>query len=173
MAGQDTTDIIDVLNLYGFLLDGHQWDLFDRVFTEDVRAEFGPAGLVWPDLDALREHFIEFHRELDNHQHTMLGHVVHVEGDAAYAFSYGNWLLRRKAVQGDPVWLGTGWYDDELIRTAEGWRIRYRVARMVSWSGNPAVSGHNADADFNLHVLRDDIADGKVGFFNAITGAKQ
>lgn len=169
MADNDRVEIEDVLNLYGFVLDAQLWDDFNRVFTEDVEAEFGPAGLAWHSLDQLKEHFIEFHGELDNHQHTMMGHVIHVVDDKAYAFSYGNWLLRREAVEGDPVWTGTGWYDDELLRTDAGWRIAKRVARLVSWSGNPAVSGHNADADFNLHVLRKDVEAGQVGFYKAIS----
>jgi hypothetical protein len=172
MAEHDNAEIIGVLNLYGFLLDAQQWDLFHRVFTADVKSEFGTAGLVWPDLASLKAHFVEFHEALDNHQHEIMGHVVHVDGDRAYAFSYGNWLLRREAVAGDPTWLGTGWYDDELVRTQAGWRIRSRVARMVSWSGNPAVSGHNPDADFALYVLKDEIEAGRVKFFNAIAGGQ-
>ncbi len=172
MSEQDRSQIVDVLNLYGFLLDAQQWDHFDLVFTDDLKSEFGPAGMVWPDLDALKEHFIEFHRELDSHQHTMMGQTVLVDGDQAWAFSYGNWLLRREAAEGDPVWLGTGWYDDELVRTDTGWRICKRTARMQSWSGNPAVSGHNPDASFKLHVLKDDVADGKVNFFNALTAQR-
>ena len=172
MPEQDTAEIISVLNLYGFLLDAQQWDLFDRVFTEDLESEFGPAGLAWPDLDTLKAHFIEFHEQLDNHQHTMMGHLVRVDGDQAHAFSYGNWMLRRDAVEGDKTWTGSGWYDDRLVRTPDGWRICRRVARLVSWTGNPAVSSAtNPDADFHLHVLKDDIEAGKVEFFKAYTAS--
>ena len=172
MSEQDTAEIISVLNLYGFLLDARQWDLFHRVFTADVESEFGPAGLAWPDLDTLKTHFIEFHEALDNHQHTMMGHIVRVNGDRANAFSYGNWMLRRDAVEGEKMWTGSGWYDDELRRTEAGWRICRRVARLVSWTGNPAVSsGTNPDADFHLHRLHDDVAAGKVEFFKALTAS--
>ena len=41
----DKTEILEILNLYGFALAAHQWQLFDRIFTEDVIAEFGPAGV--------------------------------------------------------------------------------------------------------------------------------
>jgi hypothetical protein len=171
MAERDSAEIIGVLNLYAFLLDAQEWDLFDRVFTEDAVSEFGPAGMVWPDLASLKEHFVEFHQSLSNHQHTMMGHVVHLDGDRAYAFTYGNWLLRRDDVEGEPIWLGTGWYDDELVRTEAGWRIAHRIARMVSWSGNPAVSGQNPDADFALYVLKDEIEADRVGFYKAIAGS--
>jgi hypothetical protein len=38
----DKAEILEILNLYGFALDAHQWQLFDLIFTDDVIAEFGP-----------------------------------------------------------------------------------------------------------------------------------
>ena len=38
----DKAEIIEVLNLYGFALDARRWELFDKVFSEDVVADFGP-----------------------------------------------------------------------------------------------------------------------------------
>ena len=86
--------------MYGFALDARAWDLFDRVFTQDVEAVFGPAGAGWVGLDVFKESFAEFHDTLDSHVHTMMGQLVHVDGDTANAFSYGNWLLVRHAAEG-------------------------------------------------------------------------
>lgn len=145
----DKAEILEILNLYGFALDAHQWQLFDRIFTEDVIAEFGPAGAAWKGLAEFKRSFADFHDRLDSHQHTMMGQLVHVDGDKANAFSYGNRLLVREAAEGGSSWLGTGWYDDELIRTDQGWRIQHRVCRLQSWSGNPYVPEqhreHNPD----------------------------
>ena len=47
---EDKAEILEVLNLYGFALDAHQWQLFDLIFTQDVIAEFGPAGAAWKGL---------------------------------------------------------------------------------------------------------------------------
>ncbi|MFJ9889010.1 nuclear transport factor 2 family protein [Streptomyces sp. NPDC091287] len=170
MAEHDKAAIIEVLNLYGLALDAHQWDLFDRVFAEDVTAEFGPAGNAWSGLATFKRSFAEFHESLTGHQHTMMGHLVHVDGDKAYAFSYGNWLLVREGAEGGPTWQGTGWYDDELIRTDEGWRIRHRVCRLMSWTGNPSVPEPNAEhhPDMETNVLREHSEAGKVGFLKAI-----
>jgi hypothetical protein len=170
MPEPDRTNILNVLNLYGFVLDAQRWELFDRVFTTDLHATFGPAGMSWDSLEGVLEHFIEFHRELDSHQHSMMGQIIHVDGDRANAFCYGTWMLRRDAVGENPTWTGSGWYDDELIRTDDGWRIFRRTARLVSWTGNPAVVGHNPDADWNLHVLKADVEAGGVAFFRAISG---
>jgi hypothetical protein len=167
---QDKAEIIEIMNLYALALDAHQWDLFDRVFAPDVIAEFGPAGAAWKGLADFKRSFAEFHETLDGHQHTMMGHLVHVDGDRANAFSYGNWLLVREAAEGGPTWEGTGWYDDELVRTAQGWRIQRRVCRLMSWRGNPSVPEPNQEhnPDMQLNVLRRHSEDGKIEFLKAI-----
>ena len=103
MSNDDKVEIIQVLNLYGLALDAHAWELMDQVFTQDVHADFGPAGAVWSGLDKVKFAFKDFHETLDNHRHTMMGHVVHVMGDKAYAFTYGDWLLVRNAAEGGSV----------------------------------------------------------------------
>ena len=174
MAEDDKAQIIEVMNLYGFALDAQAWELFDRIFTKDVKAEFGPAGAAWTDLAIFKHAFASFHSTLDNHQHTMMGHLVHVEGDKAWAFSYGNWLLVREAAQGGPNWLGTGWYDDELVRCASGWLISKRVCRLLSWTGNPNVPEPNFQQTpvMTTNVLFQHVKEGKVGYFNAIAPKK-
>ena len=67
---EDKTAIIQILNLYALALDSHQWELFERIFTDDVRAEFGPASAAWPTRAALVSAFADFHKTLDGHQHT-------------------------------------------------------------------------------------------------------
>jgi SnoaL-like domain len=166
----DKAEIIEIINLYGLALDAHEWELFDRIFTAGVIAEFGPAGNAWTGLANFKRSFAEFHDRLDSHQHTMMGQVVHVDGDTANAFSYGNWLLVREAAEGGPTWLGTGWYDDELVRTDQGWRIQRRVCRLQSWSGNPFVPepDHEHKPDMNLNVLSRHAEEGRIAFLKAI-----
>lgn len=172
MPENDKAEIIELLNLYAFALDVHQWDLFDRVFAKDVTAEFGPAGASWSGLDNFKRSFAEFHNQLDSHQHTMMGHLVHVDGDTAHAFSYGNWLLVRTAAEGGPSWLGTGWYDDVLARTDDGWRIQHRICRLMSWTGNPSVPepNHEHNPDMQVNVLREHGDTGRIAFLQAIAG---
>ena len=154
MTDVDKAAIIEVLNLYAFALDARQWDLFDRVFAEDVEAIFGPAGAAWVGLDVFKRSFADFHATLDSHVHTMMGQLVHVDGDRANAFSYGQWLLIRNSAEGGSTWTGTGYYDDEFVRTDQGWRIRRRVCRLLSWTGNPQVpepkNEHQPDMAPNL-----------------------
>ena len=54
----DREEIIQLINLYGFAMDTQRWDLFDRIFTEDCDADYGPTS-HWTDRarfkDALKE----------------------------------------------------------------------------------------------------------------------
>jgi AraC-like DNA-binding protein len=52
----DREEIIQLINLYGFAMDTQRWDLFDRVFTEDVDADYGP-GSHWTDRAAFKRDF--------------------------------------------------------------------------------------------------------------------
>jgi hypothetical protein len=90
MSGQDTNAIISIINLYGFAVDTQCWDLFDRVFTEDVDVDFS-ASARWQDRASFKRDFAVFHDPFDSTQHAMLNHLVHIEGDKAWAFTYGNW----------------------------------------------------------------------------------
>ena len=170
MSEQDKAAIIEALNLYAFALDARQWDLFDRIFTEDVVMDLGPAAVAWANRDEFKQGFKNFHETLDNHQHTMMGHLVHVDGDTAHAFCYGNWLLVREAADGGPAWMGTGWYDDELVRLEDGWKIKRRVCRLLSWTGNPRVPEPNGDQtpDMNMNALYKSCDAGEMSYLKAL-----
>jgi len=168
---QDKAEIIEVINLYGIALDSHSWDLLDEIFTEDAHADFGPAGAVWKSVGALKFAFKDFHETLTNHMHTMMGTCVHVDGNKAYAFTYGDWLLSRDSAEGGPDWVGRGWYDDELVRTEKGWRISRRICRLISWTGNPLVPepAYEQHPVMTTHSLRKNREEGKVMFFRMIS----
>ena len=171
MIEHDKAAIIELLNLYGLAVDTHRWDLLDRVFTQDVKAEYGPAGAVWPDLATIKRAFADFCPTLDNSMHATMSHVVHVDGDKAYAFTYGEWLLVRHAAKGGSDWVGRGWYDDELVRTDLGWRISRRICRLVSWTGNPLVPepAYEQHPVMTNNVLLQHAVEGKIRFLQAIS----
>jgi len=168
MTPDDRTEIVDLINLYALAVDTQKWDLFRRVFTPDVDAEFG-SGSHWKDLDSFIRDFGAFHDPFDATQHTMSNHQVVVDGDRANALTYGHWRLIRD-VPGGNMWEGAGWYDDELVRTGAGWRINKRVCRVIWWGGNNAVRQITPDTTFNDDPisLRGEAALGNVAFVNAI-----
>jgi SnoaL-like domain len=168
-ANNDDGSIIQLINLYGFAVDTQHWDLFDRIFANDVDADYS-ASAHWGDLKSFKADFAAFHAPFDSTQHCMMNHLVHVDGDTAQAFTYGTWRLIRRAAEGLPLWDGSGWYEDELVRSAAGWRIKHRICRVVWWTGNPLVNETIPGVKFELDsvVLRREAQAGKVKFLNAI-----
>lgn len=169
MSHDDVTTISHLINLYGFAVDTQRWELFDRIFTEDVEADFSDTA-HWYDRESFKRDFAVFHDPFDSTQHCMMNHMVHLQGDKANAMTYGTWRLVRKATDGNPLWDGSGWYDDELVRTDNGWRIKHRTCRIIWWVGNPQVNETIPGVVFKLDTtaLRRDGEAGNVRFLNAL-----
>ena len=66
--------------------------------------------------------------------------------------------------------MGTGWYDDELVRLEDGWKIKRRVCRLLSWTGNPRVPEPNGDQtpDMNMNALYKSCDAGEMGYVKAL-----
>lgn len=137
MNSRDEVEIIGIINLYAFMVDSQQWSLFDQVFCVDVMADFG-GGAVWEDRDSFKRDFVAVHTPFDSTQHMTSNHVVRVRAEQAYCVSYVHGRFIRK-VEGGHLFESTGWYDDLLVKTEEGWRISKRVCRSVWADGNPRV----------------------------------
>jgi hypothetical protein len=148
----DREDIIDTINLYGLAMDTQRWDLFDRIFTDDVDADYG-ATSHWTAREPFKRDFGGFHALFDATQHVMTNHLVQVTGDTAASHTYGAWRLIRHAAGDPPVWDGTGYYDDQWVRRGEGWRIVKRVCRVVYWTGNPRVQSPMDEVEFKLDLV--------------------
>ena len=165
----DRDEIVDTLNLYGFAVDAQRWDLFDRIFTADCEADFS-ASAHWHDRAQFKSDFAAFHDGFDSTQHSMMSHVVMVDGDAGRSLCNGTWRLIRKATDGANLWDGSGWYDDAWVRTGVGWRIAHRVCRVTWWVGNPMVQETIPGVKFDLATtsLRRDADAGRVGYFGML-----
>ncbi|MEV0360649.1 nuclear transport factor 2 family protein [Nocardia sp. NPDC050697] len=166
----DVVAITQLINLYGLAVDTQRWELFEGIFTTDVDADYGEAS-HWTDLAQFTSDFAAFHDPFDSTQHTMSTHVVRVDGDRARSFCNGTWRLIRKAVDGSPLWDGSGWYDDRWVRTAEGWRLRHRICRITWWTGDPFVQKTIPGVEFVLTttVLRREAEAGRVGVLDTTT----
>ena len=153
MAQAEHGAIKAVMDLYGFAVDTQQWDLFDQVFTSDVDADWGGSA-VWNDLQKFKHDFGVYHDVFDGTHHVMTNMVVDVRGDKANAVTYGHWLLIRHGAEGGDTWSGDGWYNDELVRTAKGWRISRRRSGIIRWEGNLNVMSQGVEFSMDVSSLR-------------------
>jgi hypothetical protein len=170
MNTADEWAIVQVINRYGIAMDARRWDLFATIFTPDVELEY-PSGMAWNDREKFRVDFAEAHKDFDATQHAMLNHLVEVHGDEASAFTYVWFRLIRRGTPGGDFFEGFAWYDDALVRTDGGWRIKRRHCRMVWNGGNPAAIGASKGQPWD--VLRDEAAGGRVAYLAAFDGKRR
>lgn len=166
---QDTIQVIATINLYATALDTHRYDLLERVFADDACTDFG-GGAAFEERESLVEAFKTIHAPFHATQHIVSGHSVTVEADTAYCMSYVQAYFTRHVEGVLCVFEFSGWYDDQLVRQADGWRIRNCVSRMVTANGDHRVmqAMPGIDVDFRLLSLSEEAAAGRIAFLQHV-----
>lgn len=123
----DRLAIQDLIARYPLAVDGRDWDALDDLFAVNAHIDFsafgGPAGDLASIKLFLRDALGGFRRT----QHMMGLPAIVVTGDTATARTSCNNPMVIDGPQGETsVWLIGLWYDDEFVRTAEGWRFSSR-----------------------------------------------
>ncbi|UOZ06033.1 nuclear transport factor 2 family protein [Amycolatopsis sp. WQ 127309] len=126
----DRTLISDVLHRFAQNLDTKHWQDWLDLFTEDgvlelpgnhknktvLQADGGPKGLM----------------AIHGTHHMSSNHRIDITGDSARTNSY---VQAMHVVEPDDEagdWMVGGWYDHDLRRTADGWKIA-RVRLTTVW----------------------------------------
>jgi hypothetical protein len=127
------------IGLYVIALDSRELPLFDQVFTPDAQIILGGVGEM--TRDSYKEMAVKGLGALDATQHHLGLPVIDLDGDRAHARCYFMAQHVVNALAPNPFLLIGGWYTDDLVRTADGWRITKRIGNAVWYDGNPAVLG--------------------------------
>ena len=122
-------DIAEVLVRYASGIDRRDWALFRTCFADDVHAEYTGIG-VWDSADSITEFMEGSHAEMGHTMHQLSNLAITVTGDEATARSYVDAVLM--APDGRTGLNPIGYYDDELVRTADGWRTFENAWRPIS-----------------------------------------
>ena len=133
----DRQSIVDLTIRYTWALDGRQWDDLDEVFLPDATAHL-TEDLV--GREAIKARIRRALEPLDASQHVIANHQVVVHGDRASCRCYLQAQHVRQAAHGSPNFIVAGRYEDQLVRTAHGWRIAHRALVIMWTDGNPAVA---------------------------------
>jgi 3-phenylpropionate/cinnamic acid dioxygenase small subunit len=125
---EDRQDIADVLLRYATGIDRRDWPLFRTAFTEDCELDYGDIG-TWNGVDAVTKFMDESHAMAGHTMHRLTNQVITVDGDRAEARTYVDGLIM--AADNDSGVNAVGFYDDGLVRSADGWRIARRRFTLV------------------------------------------
>ncbi|MEQ9452204.1 MAG: nuclear transport factor 2 family protein [Pseudomonadales bacterium] len=121
---------------YAYSLDSRDWELHRQLYTEQIEMDFssysGGDGAVRMEADAWVDGLKPLFSGLSATQHVMTNPLVDVQGDRATQKMYmqAEHFLLEDGVQREFA-IG-GYYDDQLRRTATGWRIE-AVKLTVLW----------------------------------------
>lgn len=132
----DRQDICELLVRYATGIDRRDWPLFRTVFTADCELDYGEIG-SWTGVDAVAGFMEQVHALAGHTLHRLTNHAITVDGDKATARTYIDGLIM--AADNVSGVNAIGFYDDEIVRTADGWRIarrRYTQVRLTTVGGS-------------------------------------
>ena len=149
----DVHAIEQVLYRYAVAIDTYDLDAFDEIFTPDAQLDTSVTGTLTPA--GYRARCEEVLPGLDATHHLLANPLVTVDGDTATVRTYYQAQHARNGCPGGSLLMLGGWIDDELVRTADGWRIARRRGRAVWFDGNPAILGLDVVSGANPALLPD------------------
>jgi SnoaL-like domain len=123
----DREEIIDLTIRYATAIDNRQYQLLSTVFTANAELDYGEVG-KWTGAAEVTEFMDLAHAGATNTLHRMSNQVVAVDGDSATMRTYVDALILGPDGSGVNA---IGYYDDEAVRTADGWRISKRTYTSV------------------------------------------
>ncbi len=134
----DERDIHQVVTRYCRALDTKDWAALDDVFAPDATGDLA-SGSTLVGIDAIRDRIRNALHLLDDSQHLVGNHEIAVDGDTATHRCYLQAQHVRRAAVAGPNYIVAGRYEDQLARTAVGWRITHRTLTVMWTEGNAAV----------------------------------
>jgi hypothetical protein len=131
----DRMEIQEAMVRYSYGLDQRLWSEWGLAFTDDAVFDFREAGMSIHTVPQIRAIFSASDANRLGGQHLQTNFLIWLDGDTARARS--EYSLAAVSKTGDPAIArrnsGGGWYEDELVRTPAGWRIRLHKA-IVKWN---------------------------------------
>ncbi|MGB3623641.1 nuclear transport factor 2 family protein [Ketobacter sp. MCCC 1A13808] len=117
----DLEQISAVLVRYATGIDSRDWDLFRTCFTQDCQLDYGVIGR-WNSCDEVTAYMIRAHSGPSLHR--LSNFDIRIDGDRAWCRTYVDALVFGPGGIGSAH--AIGYYDDELVRGADGWKIARR-----------------------------------------------
>lgn len=129
----DRDELVDLTVRYATAIDSHQYPLLTTVFTHDAQLEYGEIG-QWTGGAEVAEFMAAAHVAATHTMHRMTNQAIEIDGDTATMRTYVDALI---LFEGGGV-NAIGYYDDHVVRTADGWRIarrKFTSVRLVAVEG--------------------------------------
>ncbi|MBW2242018.1 MAG: nuclear transport factor 2 family protein [Deltaproteobacteria bacterium] len=125
----DRLEIDDLLTRYATGVDRKDWDLWESCFTADAVIDYTAFGGIRGGVGEVREWLEKTMVMFSMSQHMILNKEIEISGDSATSRAgfYNPMALPIDGGENRLLFFEGGYYLDQLVRTAEGWKIRERV----------------------------------------------
>lgn len=124
----DRLAIEDLLTRYATAVDRKDWALYRSCFTADAFIDYTSAGGIRGSLDEVAVWLEQVMPVFAMTQHLVVNREIRIDGDRAEARSaFFNPLGVPDGKGGMTLFFDGGYYNDELVRGEDGWRIRRRI----------------------------------------------
>jgi len=132
----DRIEIQELMHRYAEMVDRRDWGAKDRIFALEATIDYTSAG---GHKGPFREAIVWLERALERwpySHHGVSNLIIELDGDRATARCYFNAPLGRDTADGSQeIITNIGFYEDRLVRTADGWRITERDCRQTMMLG--------------------------------------
>lgn len=133
----DRIEIHDLLVRYTAAIDTKDWALLDTCFTPDARVDYTSSGGIagkYPEVRSWLEKALSI---FPTTIHAISNSRIELSGDRATGRTLvNNPMVLPKGEGGAFVFTVYAYYDDELVRTDQGWRIARRIEEQVLVTGD-------------------------------------
>jgi hypothetical protein len=124
---EDRLDLLELQALYGHILDRHEWGRLDEIYADDAVFDATSVGVpAMHGLAEIREKLIPLEESGVTLAHHSTNAVVLEAGETSAR------MLSKYITHHLTAAVSFGEYEDELVKTADGWRIARRTARRIA-----------------------------------------
>ena len=134
----DKQHIQELQNRYSSSIDSGQYDNLDAMFTPDATYHFVTGST--DNVASLKSTIRDALSPLTTSQHINGNQWAEIDGDLAKAGCYFTVHMYKEGLANGEHFEMGGRYDDELVRTSEGWRFSKRGSTCPVSSGNGSQS---------------------------------
>ena len=123
----DRLEIQDLLARYSHAIDRRDWDALDDIFTHDAMIDYTAMGGARGTLPEIKTYLAAALAYFIGFQHLVATSALTITGDTAVArtICHNPMIIEVDGAEW-PFFCGL-WYNDTLVRTQNGWRIRERI----------------------------------------------
>ena len=124
----DRDELVELMSRYADMADTKDWAMATSVLCDEITIDFSSLGAPATTIDRATwcaQSERSFAGWTATH-HAVTGHRISVDGDRATIRAHvraEHWAPPEVAAGGPDCWLVVGFYDNEAVRTTDGWRL--------------------------------------------------